>query len=38
MGDGLQDVPVSCHVADCPLAQPGAAQPEDVTEGKKKTT
>lgn len=32
MGDGLQDVPISRHVADCPLAQPSAAQPEDVTE------
>lgn len=30
MGDGLQDVPVSCHVADRPLAQPSAAQPENV--------
>lgn len=34
MGDGLQDVPISCHVADCPLAQPSAAQPKDVTERK----
>lgn len=32
MGDGLQDVPISCHIADCPLAEPSAAQPEDVTE------
>lgn len=32
MGDGLQDVPISCHVADSPLAQPSAAQPEDVAE------
>lgn len=32
MGDGLQDVPVSRHVADCPLAQASAAQPEDVAE------
>lgn len=32
VGDGLQDVPVSRHVADGPLAQPGAAQPEDVAE------
>lgn len=30
MGDGLQDVPISCHVSDRPLAQPSAAQPEDV--------
>lgn len=35
MGDGLQDVPISCHVADCPLAQPSTAQPEDVAERKK---
>lgn len=34
MGDGLQDVPISCHVADGPLAEAGAAQPEDVTERK----
>lgn len=32
MGDGLQDVPISCHVADSPLAQPSAAQPKDVAE------
>lgn len=32
MGDGLQDVPVSRHVADSPLAQPSAAQSEDVAE------
>lgn len=34
MGDGLQDVPISCHIADRPLAQPSAAQPEDVAERK----
>lgn len=31
VGDGLQDVAVSRHVANRPLAQPSAAQPEDVT-------
>lgn len=30
VGDGLQDVPICSDVADGPLAQPGAAQPEDV--------
>lgn len=30
MGDGLQDVPISRHVADSPLAESSAAQPEDV--------
>lgn len=34
MGDGLQDVPVSCHIADSPLAQPSATQSEDVAERK----
>lgn len=35
MGDGLQDVPISCHVADGPLAEPSAAQPEDVAESQR---
>lgn len=33
MGDGLQYVPVRRHVADGPLAQPSAAQPEYVAGG-----
>lgn len=31
VGDGLQDVPISSDIADGPLAQARAAQPEDVT-------
>ena len=31
--DGLQDVPVCSHVADGPLSQPGAGEPEDVAAG-----
>ena len=31
--DCLEDVPVCSHVADGPLAQPGAGQPEDVAAG-----
>lgn len=31
--DRLQDVPVRRHVADRPLTEPSAAQPEDVAEG-----
>ncbi len=31
LGDGLQDAAVGRHVADGPLAQARAAQPEDVT-------
>ena len=34
MGDGLQDVAVRCDVADGPLAEPGAAQSEDVAGDK----
>lgn len=34
VGDRLQDVPVCRHVADRPLAQPSAAQPENVAEGE----
>ena len=34
VGDGLQDVAVRCDVADGPLAQPGAAQSEDVAGDK----
>ena len=33
VGDGLQDVAVRRHVPDGPLAEPRAAQPEDVTVG-----
>lgn len=30
MRDGLQDVPIICHIANYPLAQPSAALPEDI--------
>lgn len=32
VGNGLEYVSICCHVADGPLAQPCAAQSEDVTE------
>ena len=32
LGYRLQNVPVCRHIADGPLAQPGAAQPEHVAE------
>ena len=32
VGNGLEYVSICCHIADSPLAQSRAAQPEDVTE------
>lgn len=34
MGNGLQDIAVCSHVADGPLAQTCAAQPENVATGQ----
>lgn len=36
VGDGLQDVPICRHVSDRPLAQPSAAEPENVAERRQR--
>lgn len=36
VGNGLEYVSIGCHVSDGPLAQPSAAQSEDVTEERHK--
>lgn len=36
VGDSLEDVSICCHITDGPLAQPRAAQTEDVTVEREK--
>ena len=38
MGNGLENISICGHVADSPLAQPCAAQPEDITEERREDT
>lgn len=36
MGNGLENIPIGCHVTDGPLAQSSATQSEDITGEREK--